>query len=439
LRGVPRESAQKGFPMQIEELKVEGYRSLRSVTWRPGALNVLIGPNASGKSNLLEVLELLALLPTGKLSDHIMNLGGLSALLWDNQAPRLNIEWKTRPIEYTQPESGIEEERRSEHQILIEPIGSGSDYLIRYESHRFFSSSNKGEKDLTATSAIKSLNLSRNLSSAFVTRDSQEQPTEDDHYRQRVPERESILSVSDFPVLNTVEILADMWTNPATGMSCIEPNTLLNWSVFRNFRTDSRSEILKPVVVRYEKNLASGGSNLPVVLHTFCEHDKNFKEAIDGAMRAAFDEFDRLTFLPASTNRIELGIQWKNASRPHAASQLSDGTLRFLYLLTILNNPTPPSVIAIDEPEVGLHPRMHAIIAEHAAQASERAQVVLVTHSPEFLDAFREVDQVPTTTVFELKDGETHVRTIAGETLAYWLQNYSQGELFRTGELEDME
>ncbi len=424
--------------MQIEELKVEGYRSLRSVTWRPGALNVLIGPNASGKSNLLEVLELLALLPTGKLSDHIMNLGGLSALLWDNKAPRLNIEWKTRPIDYTQPESGIEEKRWSEHQILIVPIGSGSDYQIQHESHHFFFSANEGEKIPSVVHTIHSLNLSRNFSTAFITRDSQERPSEEDYYR-KAPERESILSVSDFPILSTVEILSETWADPSTSKLWINPTALLNWNLFQNFRSDSKSEIRNSAVVRYEKDLASDGSNLSVVLHTFCGHDKNFKESIDGAMRAAFDEFKTLEFPPAATNRIELSVQWKNASHPHAASQLSDGTLRFLYLLTILNNPTPPSVIAIDEPEVGLHPRMHAIIAEHAAQASERAQVVLVTHSPEFLDAFREVDGVPTITVFEHKGGETHLRTIAGETLAYWLERYSQGELFRSGELEDME
>ena len=91
---------------------------------------------------------------------------------------------------------------------------------------------------------------------------------------------------------------------------------------------------------------------------------------------------------------------------PLFAADLSDGTLRFLMLLAILANPEPGTLVAIDKPETGLHPRMFPIIAEFAASASERTTVVLTTHSPEFLDAFPS-DCVPTTTVVECVEGET--------------------------------
>src|SRR5579863_3564146 len=104
-------------------------------------------------------------------------------------------------------------------------------------------------------------------------------------------------------------------------------------------------------------------------------------------------------------------------------------------LLAVLANPEAGSLIAIDEPETGLHPRMFPIVAEFAASAAERSTVVLTTHSPEFLDAFPE-DCVPTTTVTECVDGETRLAKLNPEELKRWLKEYSLGNLFKSGELE---
>jgi predicted ATPase len=76
------------------------------------------------------------------------------------------------------------------------------------------------------------------------------------------------------------------------------------------------------------------------------------------------------------------------------------------------------------------------IVAEHAIDAARRTQVVFTTHSPQFLDAFQ--GTVPTTTVFACVEGETRLKTISGESLKYWLREYSLGALYRSGELEDM-
>jgi predicted ATPase len=107
-----------------------------------------------------------------------------------------------------------------------------------------------------------------------------------------------------------------------------------------------------------------------------------------------------------------------------------------LLLIAILANPTPGELIAIDEPEVSLHPSMLPIIAEHAAEAARRTQVILTTHSTQLLDAFSEMQ--PTTTVAQWQDGSTHLAIVDSEELARWLQTYSLGALFRTGELEGM-
>jgi predicted ATPase len=133
---------------------------------------------------------------------------------------------------------------------------------------------------------------------------------------------------------------------------------------------------------------------------------------------------------------VQLRVRWKSLRSEQSAADLSDGTIRFLLLLAILANPNPPGLIAIDEPETGLHPSMLPLVAEHAAEAAQRTQVILTTHSAQLLDAFTATP--PTTTVTRWEDGETRLSVVDGEELARWLDAYTLGALFRSGELEGM-
>ncbi len=154
-------------------------------------------------------------------------------------------------------------------------------------------------------------------------------------------------------------------------------------------------------------------------------------------MKAAFgNDFEELIFPPASDQRIQMRIRWKSLKREQSATELSDGTLRFLFLLTIMASPSPAPIIAIDEPETGLHPSMLPIVAEDAVDAALRSQIILTTHSPQFLDAFR--TDIPTTTVAKWINGESILQTLRGEELEYWLKEYSMGSLFKSSELEQM-
>jgi predicted ATPase len=193
-----------------------------------------------------------------------------------------------------------------------------------------------------------------------------------------------------------------------------------------------------PSVATFSKRVAPDAQNLISVLHTLYSSDRDFEREVNAAMAAAFgDEYVKLVFPPDADQRVQLRIRWKSLTREQSAADLSDGTLRFLVLLAVLGNPNPPPVIAIDEPDTGLHPAMLPIIAEYATAAATRAQVILTTHSPAFLDAFRE--STPTITVVGSTEGKTHLQVLSGEKLAYWLKQYTLGEIFRTGELEAME
>lgn len=133
---------------------------------------------------------------------------------------------------------------------------------------------------------------------------------------------------------------------------------------------------------------------------------------------------------------MQLRLRWRTLKNAQSAADLSDGTLRFLLLVAILANPEPGALVAIDQPEAGLHPSMLPVVADLARQAADSTQVILTTHSPQFLDAFGV--EFPTTTVAEWRDGKTELSVLDGDELGRWLKDYSLGSLLRSSELEGM-
>jgi predicted ATPase len=115
------------------------------------------------------------------------------------------------------------------------------------------------------------------------------------------------------------------------------------------------------------------------------------------------------------------------------ASRLSDGTLRYLCLLAILCDPTPPPLICIEEPELGLHPDMLPQLADLMIEASERTQLVVTTHSDVFVDAFTERPEC--VVVVEKHGGQTTMRRLDAADLKDWLTKYRLGQLWTRGEI----
>jgi predicted ATPase len=210
-------------------------------------------------------------------------------------------------------------------------------------------------------------------------------------------------------------------------------------SIYKGLDTSRDAAVRQAVLTRRDPVVSPEGDNLVAVLHTLYTENRDFRNEVNAAMRAAFnDNFEELIFPPAADQRIQLRVNWRHLERSQPSSMLSDGTLRFLWLMAILASPTPPPLIAIEEPEVGLHPSMFPIIAEYAVQASKRTQVIFTTHSADFLDAFRDTGVAPTTTVTQWRDGATILKVLEGDELAYWLREYTLGQLFRSSELEQI-
>jgi predicted ATPase len=388
--------------MKILDFKIEGFRSLKSVHWKPGDINLLIGPNAGGKSNLLQALEMITESAQGKLAEFIKNQGGMGSVVWDGKASHIKVF-----LELSSNQNKEKQDTIVSYSHDISRLGPTSTFQVENEICKLHQPSRKlFQRTSTDASYINTEDKETEL--------------------KNIPEAKTFLSMAsrNFPAHSEISNFQ---------------KTVSSWMVYSEFNTGKDASIRQAFVTSHENKVEPNGQNFVSVLHTLYEEEREFKQEINSGMKAAFGEdYEELSFPPAADQRTQLRLRWKSLKSGQSAANLSDGTLRFLYLLTILADPDPPALIAIDEPEVGLHPRMLPIIAEYALEASRQTQVILATHSPEMLSAFGKRQSEVTVTVAEWEEGQTKLKTLSGEKLDYWLKEYTLGELFRSGELEDM-
>lgn len=397
--------------MKILRLDVKGFRSLREVSWEPEDLNVVIGPNGTGKSNLLRLLEMISVSARGGLGKYVQRWGGMEPLVWDGRSDGIAYTLKTSPVDVWRD---VERDALT-YEFLMERLGKGASYQIAHELLANYWPVEKGQRD----EPFKFLERQKTRGVVFDESEKRLTAPPDS-----ILEEESLLSLSGGPFI----------ANRVIPLFLLE---LAGWSVYHDLHVNADAPIRLPVIARPERRVDADGQNLISVLHTLYTGEREFKNEVNMAMKSAFGEdFDELVFPPAADQRIQLRVRWKSLQREQSGADLSDGTLRFLFLLAVLASPSPAGLIAIDEPETGLHPSMLPIVAEYAVDASSRTQVVVTTHSPQFLDAFKETK--PATTVAKWSDGETLLEKLEGASLDHWLKEYSLGSLLQSGDLEGM-
>jgi predicted ATPase len=378
--------------MLIHRLKVSGLLSFgpHGIDLPMEPLNVLIGPNGSGKSNLLEVLALLRASPTN-LAVPVKEMGGVREWLCKGQVLPLGALIEAI-VDYPQGSS------RVRHSLRIVDHGG------RFE---VFDERIENEHPLDNPYSYYALQF--------------EHPILNDRSEQRLIRREkvkpeqSILSqVRDperYPVLSWLQQQYErisLYRNWSFG-----PAAALRREQSANGRADT---------------LNDGGENLALVLSKISlrvkrELIESLKKLFDGieGFQVAVEGGNAFLFLEESGNR------------QIPATRLSDGALRYLCLLAILLHPDPPPLIAIEEPELGLHPDVIPHIAELLVRASERTQLVVTTHSRLLVDALS--GHTSSVVVCSKENGESRFERLDEAALKVWLDKYSLGELWSMGEL----
>ena len=207
------------------------------------------------------------------------------------------------------------------------------------------------------------------------------------------------------------------------------------WRLYHFHDTGDTSPMKRTADVHDNRRLRTDGSNLAAFLFLLREKYWSDYTWIRRTVRLAAPFFDDFVLKPAALNQEKILLEWRHRGSDayFNASSLSDGSLRFIALATLLLQPESlrPSVVLVDEPELGLHPYAITLLASLLKQAAVTSQIVVATQSPLLLDHFEPEDVL----VADRVNGATKLRRLDGEKLSVWLEDYSLGQLWEKNEI----
>ena len=206
--------------------------------------------------------------------------------------------------------------------------------------------------------------------------------------------------------------------------------SISDWRVFHFHDTSRTASVRRKGELQDNAYLRSDASNLAAYLYRLKRRRLDKYEQIIKVVRLAIPFFDDFDLAPEEIRPDEYLIQltWRQigSDYPLLPSQLSDGSIRFICLVTALLQPAPPSTIVIDEPEIGLHPYAISLLGALMHQASEEMQVIVATQSVTLVNQFSIDDLI----VVEREDGASTFKRLQEKELELWLENHSVGELW---------
>jgi len=205
-------------------------------------------------------------------------------------------------------------------------------------------------------------------------------------------------------------------------------DTLVSWTVYHFQDTTNSAGIKKTQNIDDNLGLRSDGSNLAAYLYLLkSRHPKHYLAIVE-TIRLVAPFFKDFLLRPTPHNEYKIRLEWQNQGSDayFNANMLSDGTLRFICLATLLLQPNPPSTIIIDEPELGLHPYAITLLANLLSSAATKTQVIVSTQSVSLIDHFEPEDII----VVERENQESVFKRLSTSELEQWLESYSLGELW---------
>jgi predicted ATPase len=174
------------------------------------------------------------------------------------------------------------------------------------------------------------------------------------------------------------------------------------------------------------------GEDLVPFLYYLRETDRDRYEAIEDTLKSAFPGFEALNFPPVAAGLLAMTWKDENFRKPLYMNQLSEGTLRFLWLASLMQSPGLSSITMIDEPEVSLHPELLSLLANLMREASQRTQIIVATHSDRLVRFLRPKEVV----VMDLtEDGCATAVWADTLDLEKWLEEYTLDEVWRMGRM----
>ncbi len=359
---------------ELDYITVEGFKSIASIEkLKLGPLTALIGPNGSGKSNFLGVFSFLNAIRQGRLQEYVLRAGGAERIL--HFGSRVTKQIKVH-VSFNE---GV-----NQYEVRLEP--DNEDRLLPLYEVAYFRNKATYQEPF-------SKGLSRFGLEAGISRE------------------------------------------PTKGIEAHVQRHLDSWRLYHFHDAGFDSPMKKTADVNDNRYLRSDGSNLAPFLYLLREKRPDSYNLILGAVRQAAPFFRDFRLEPQLLNPDKMRLEWTHEGTDayFDASSLSDGTLRFIALASLFLQPSEyrPSVILVDEPELGMHPYAITLLASLMKQASTEAQVVVSTQSSLLLDHFEPEEIL----VAERVNGATEFTRLDASRLAPWLESYSLGQLWEKNEL----
>lgn len=356
----------------LEWITVEGFRSIGSIEkLRLTDVNVIIGANGSGKSNFISSFAFLHSIRTGRLQEYVKRAGGADEILHYGRSTTDIIHFRL-----------AFENEVNQYDITLLP--TANDGLLPFEEVAYF-----WNKDYASPLGehIQSLGGEAGISN---------------HQSRRI--------------------------------ASYVRGHLDKWRLYHFHDTSADSPLKRTCDVNDNRYLRPDGSNLPAFLYMLKEKYPDNYKIIVSTIRDVAPFFDDFKLEPLVLNEDKISLEWTEVGHDKymTVSSLSDGTIRFIALAALLLQPKDfaPSIILIDEPELGLHPYALTVLASMVRFATSHSQVILSTQSALFLDNFEPNEVL----VADRVDGSTQIQRLSDETLSAWLDDYSLGQLWEKAE-----
>ena len=352
----------------LEKLTIKNFKSIREQTLSLGPLNVFIGGNGSGKSNLIQVFRCLREIVNQNLAVYTATKGGADTLLHFGRKRSLTMSFR---LDFSEGDTA------NAYSVMLQAADDDT-LFVASETAYYHDRKNYPKKPydhpIASASKESKLKATRHICATQVMHDL-------DSYR--------IYHFHD---------TSD--TAPAKAANDLDDN-----------------RVLRPQA-----------ENLAAFLYWMQQRKPDHFANVQDTVRQIAPFFEEFRLQPSRLNEKKIFLEWKERGSDayFNASSLSDGTLRFICLTTLLLQPDLPAVILLDEPELGLHPAAVTLLADLLSSAATRTQVIVATQSVTLVNQL-EQDSVWTV---DRADNQSVFRHLKGEDMSTWLDGYALGELW---------
>ena len=372
----------------LTTVAISNYRSLRDLVVPLQKLNVVTGSNGSGKSNLYRALRLLADTAQGRVVSSVAREGGLQSTLWAGpESFSRSMKSGDHPVQGT----------RRKHPITLRLGFAGDEYGYLIDLG-------------LPPPGLSAFSLDPQIKRECIWHGPVLRPS-----AMLVDRKGPLVQIRRED--NTWNVVTDclstfdsMMTHVSDPRNAPEMLTLResirNWRFYDHFRTDADSPVRSPQVGTWTPILGNDGSDLAAAIQTI--HEIGASDLLGAAIEDAFPG-SRVS-VENIEGRFALTMAQHGLLRPLGTAELSDGTLRYLLWIAALLTPRPPAVMVFNEPETSLHPDLLGALARLIGRASERTQMIVVTHATRLISALAQESGCHSITLQKIL-GET---TIAG-------------------------